>query len=146
MRGLTGMAVLAVGLFCAIGAWADAGPPVTADDRDEIQRIISDQIAAFEAGDADRAFAHAAPGVASKFGDAERFMQMVRDHYAPVYRPREVEFLELRDDQGPPTQMVLVVDQQGDAHIALYPMQRQDDGSWRIAGCFLRPAPDDSSA
>jgi hypothetical protein len=140
------MAVLAAGLLFGIGAWADGDTPTSANDRREIQRIISDQIAAFEAGDADRAFAHAAPGIASKFGDAERFMRMVREHYAPVYRPRAVEFLELREDQGQPTQMVLVVDQQGDAHIALYPMQRQDDGSWRIAGCFLRPAPDDSSA
>jgi hypothetical protein len=30
-----------------------------------------------------------------------------------------------------------MTDQEGRAWIALYPMQRQSDGSWRIDGCQL---------
>ena len=127
------------------GALAQTSSSLTAEDQAEIRRIISAQIAAFGIDDAEGAFSFAAPRIASKFGSPEQFLRMVREHYDPVYRPREVAFREIDERGDLPAQIVLVVDQQGEAHIALYPMERQDDGTWRIAGCLLRPAPDDAA-
>ncbi len=149
VKALTAVA-LALPLYIAEptadpGALAQTTSSLTADDEAEIRRIISAQIAAFGSDDAERAFSYAAPRIASQFGSPERFLRMVREHYDPVYRPREVAFREIDERGHLPTQIVLVVDQQGQAHIALYPMERQDDGTWRIAGCLLQPAPDDAA-
>ena len=149
VKALTAVA-LALPLYIAEptadpGALAQTTSSLTADDEAEIRRIISAQIAAFGSDDAERAFSYAAPRIASQFGSPERFLRMVREHYDPVYRPREVAFREIDERGQLPTQIVLVVDQQGQAHIALYPMERQDDGTWRIAGCLLQPAPDDAA-
>ena len=54
--------------------------------------IIERQFDAFQHDDAEAAYALAAPTIKQMFGDAGQFMTMVRDHYAPVYRHRSVEF------------------------------------------------------
>ena len=67
---------------------------------------------------------------------------MVRRHYAPVYRPREVVFKELRQSPRGPVQDVLLVGPDGQAVLAYYFMERQPDGSWKVAGVQLVLAPD----
>ena len=53
--------------------------------------IIERQFDAFERNDADAAYALAAPTIKEMFSDADHFIAMVRDHYAPVYRHRSVD-------------------------------------------------------
>ena len=101
--------------------------------------VIENQIAAFQRDDADGAFAFAAPSIRQKFGDAATFIRMVRDGYRPVYRPREVLFRGIDATGALPIQEVLVVGPDGRGFIARYPMQKQPDGGWLIAGCFLSP-------
>ena len=124
-------------LFAPTGA--AAGEHVSAADRDAIRAVIENQIAAFRRDDADGAFSFAAPTIREKFGDAATFLRMVREGYHPVYRPTAVEFRLLDDTGTLPVQEVLVVDAEGRGFIARYPMQKQPDGAWRIAGCFLSP-------
>ena len=65
-------------------------------------------------------------------------MIMVKRGYQPVYRPRVIEFREIQEVDGVgPVQSVYVEGLNGDAVIALYPMERQPDGSWRINGAHL---------
>lgn len=108
-------------------------------DRRAIRGVIEAQLDAFARDDGEAAFSRAAPGIRAKFGDAGTFMAMVRAAYAPVYRPRETRFLDLDVSGALPVQRVLVVDSAGAAFLAHYPMQRQPDGAWRIAGCVLVP-------
>lgn len=107
-------------------------------DRIEIRTIIERQLAAFQRDDGATAFAFASPTIRAIFGTPENFMAMVRDGYAPVYRPREVEFQDLADIDGVPTQRVLLVGPDGRVVVAHYFMQRQADGTWRINGCVLK--------
>ena len=135
MRRLAAFAALAL----TVAALAS---PATADSLDDSERgairgVIEAQIAAFGRDDAAAAFALAAPGIQAKFGDAETFVAMVRAAYRPVYRPAEVSFRELDASGALPIQRVLIVDADGAAWLAHYPMQRQADGQWRIAGCVL---------
>ena len=119
-----------------------APPPAAAvddADRGAIREVIEAQIAAFGRDDAAAAFALAAPGIQAKFGDAEAFAAMVRTAYGPVYRPAEVSFRGLDESGALPVQHVLIVDADGAAWLARYPMQRRADGRWRIAGCVLAP-------
>ena len=110
---------------------------LTDDDRQQIHDVIADQLAAFQRDDAAAAFAHASPTVKQKFRAPAVFMEMVKRGYAPVYRPRKVEFRDLVDAEGIPVQRVYLVGPDGIPVIALYPMERQADGSWRIGGCYL---------
>jgi len=64
-------------------------------------------------------------------------MDMVRRSYAVVYRPRSVAFEPALVIDGELVQPVRLTDADGRAWIALYPMQRQPDGSWRTNGCQL---------
>ena len=57
--------------------------------------------------------------------------------YAVVYRPASVAFGEVRIIDGQPTQMVVFTDAEAQRWLALYPMQRQGDGSWKIDGCII---------
>ena len=138
------MRALAVLLFFVLfavlraPAWADEAPAdLPAAERQAIQSVIGDQMKAFRADDAPAAFAFASPGIQGMFGDAGRFMAMVRTGYRMVYRPREARFGALVEVDGRLVQKVRVVGPDGKPALALYYMQREDDGTWKIDGCQL---------
>ncbi len=106
-------------------------------DRSSIRDVIESQLAAFQRDDGAQAFSYASPNVRGQFGTPEKFMYMVRTGYAPVYRPREVTFRDVVVAGDVPAQKVLLVGPDGVPVMAIYPMQRQADGSWKIDGCFL---------
>jgi ketosteroid isomerase-like protein len=129
---------LAVLVLAPALAWAqEPASDIGAADRGKIRAVIGDQIAAFRRDDAATAFSFAAPNIQAMFGSAERFLQMVRDGYAPVYRPSDVAFGELVRIDGKLTQLVQVVGPDGAPRTALYFMEQQADGTWRIGGCVL---------
>jgi hypothetical protein len=127
-------------LLClfAVPALAETG----AADREEIRRVIERQLAAIRRDDGAAAFALASPNIRRMFGDPDTFMAMVRNGYQPVYRPREVQFRQLVDTPDGPVQQVLLVGPDNVPVVALYVMERQPDGGWRINGCYLTPSPD----
>ena len=137
------LAVLAVASVVASDASA---ADLDEADRAAIQRVIEDQIAAFSRDDGEAAFAFAAPNIRAKFGNAEAFMAMVRAAYEPVYRPRQVDFVGIDETEALPVQEVRFEGPDGKAYLARYPMQRQPDGDWLIAGCYLFSVPGDSAA
>lgn len=116
--------------------------PVCAADGDavEIRAVIEAQLAAFAADDAAKAFSFASPAIQSMFGTPEDFLMMVRTGYPVVYRPTSVHFRPLRVVDGQPIQVVQMSDGDGRVWFAVYKMQKQADGSWRIDGCTLRQA------
>ena len=125
-----------------------AGNPVRAQDSGEgaaIRTVIASQLQAFGRDDGPGAFAFASPTIRSKFQTAEIFMDMVRRHYAPVYRPSEVSFQDLHAGPRGPVQEVLLVGPGGEVVRALYFMQQQPDASWKINGVRLVKAPDQVS-
>ena len=126
-------------LLSASLAWAQA-PAITPDDARAVRVVIQAQLNAFRRDDAALAFSYAAPGIRANFGSAENFMEMVRTQYAVVYRPARVEFESLLVSEGDVVQAVRFTDANGQAWLALYPMQREADGTWRIGGCYLQRA------
>lgn len=110
-------------------------------DAASIRDVINQQIEAFRADDGERAFSFAAPVIRSKFGSAENFMTMVRTGYPDVYRPKAVEFRELKRDGERLIQEVWFLGTGGDSTIGTYIMERQEDGTWKIAGVYMRRAP-----
>lgn len=107
------------------------------DDRVTIRTMITDQIAAFRSDDAALAYGFAAPGIKRLFPTPERFIEMVRRQYRPVYRPRSVTFGEMIETPDGVLQKVFLTGPDGKGWVAGYLVERQDDGSWRISGCTL---------
>ena len=125
-------------------ALAGADESVAPADAAAIQQVIQGQMNAFKVDDWTAAFAYAAPSIQTKFESAQIFSQMVTQAYQPVYRPRGVEFREVKASEFGPTQEVFVVGPDGLSYLAYYTMERQPDGSWRISGCYLVRAEDES--
>lgn len=132
--------------FGACAAWlvmsafltfAAAADEVSQADRQQFQSIISSQIKAFQADDGAGAYLFAAPRIKRIFPTPDVFMAMVRNGYQPVYRPQSVKFGQVNRDLGAPTQHVHLIGPKGQAWTALYAMQRQDDGSWKISAVVL---------
>lgn len=110
---------------------------ISTTDAAAIRAVVEQQLDAFARDDARRAFGLATSGIRARFGNAEAFMAMVRAEYPVVYRPRRVDFENPVVIEGEIMQPVRMIDAEGAAWIALYPMQRQSNGVWRINGCQL---------
>lgn len=134
-------ALLGVMLSLALPAAAQVSP----SDQTAIREVIEGQIEAFRRDDGDAAFGFASPNIQGMFGTSETFMDVVRQGYRPVYRPRVFEFREIVTLQGMVTQKVHVIGPDGRPVTAFYPMTQQPDGSWRIEGCYLQ-APEEHQA
>jgi hypothetical protein len=99
--------------------------------------IIERQLDAFERDDGEAAYALAAPTIKQMFGDADQFMTMVRDHYAPVYRHRSVEFGAFAESGDEASLQATLVDNDNVVWTALYSFRRVPNGDWLISGCVL---------
>jgi hypothetical protein len=141
VRRLTLIAVMFLG---AAGA-AAADDSIAPADAQAIQRVIQGQMDAFRIDDWTAAFAYAAPSIRQKFQSPQIFSQMVTQAYQPVYRPKGIEFRELKASEFGPTQEVLVVGPDGHSYLAYYTMEKQPDGTWRISGCYLVRIEDQSA-
>lgn len=130
--------------FCAVLMFsqAQADEALSAADTTAIQSVIQDQLDAFNRDDGVRAFSHASPSIQDIFRTVDIFMGMVRDGYPPVYRSAQAEFGALHMMNGEPVQEVYVTGQDGISVLAVYTMEQQEDGSWRINGCTILQAPD----
>lgn len=110
---------------------------VSVSDQAAIREVITRQIEAFQHDDGDVAYAYATRSIQERFGDPDRFLGMVRRAYPAVHRPRSVDFTELLVGDGTIVQQVELVGPSGEAQLALYSMQRDATGLWRIDGCVL---------
>src|SRR5262245_35267248 len=138
------LALIAVVLLAGAGP-AAADDSVAPADAQAIQRVIQGQMDAFRVDDWTAAFGYAAPSIRQKFQSPQIFSQMVTQAYQPVYRPKGVEFRELKASEFGPTQEVFVVGPDGIGYLAYYTMEKQPDGTWRISGCYLVRTKDQSA-
>ncbi|HEY8068501.1 MAG TPA: DUF4864 domain-containing protein [Burkholderiales bacterium] len=121
----------------ASSAACGAEPRVSGPDAKAIRAVVQSQLDAFASDDGAKAFSYAAPGIRGKFGSPEVFMAAVREGYAVVYRPASVSFLPAYREDGETFQPVRMTDDGGLVWLALYRMEKQKSGVWRIAGCSL---------
>ena len=105
MKRSTRLALAAAfGALCVAGGAGAQQADLPPADRQAIQDIIQSQVDAFRRDDGDTAFGYATSEIQQMFGTSEIFMDMVRQGYQPVYRPRVFEFAEIVDLDGQPTQ------------------------------------------
>jgi hypothetical protein len=107
------------------------------EDRAQSRSVIERQIDAFRKDDGETAFGFASPSIRELFRDPEHFMAMVKNGYQPVYRPRHFAFGAITDTESGLTATLSIEDAEGTAWTAIYTLEKQPDGSWKISGCRL---------
>jgi hypothetical protein len=128
-------------LFLLIACLTVLATPVIADDDiAAAQTVIRSQERAMISDDAATAYSYAGPPITSMYREADTFMWMVRRGYAPVYRHQSFEFGAGRVLGDQITQEVHIIDAEGVAWEALYTLEQQSDGSWKIISCVLSKA------
>jgi hypothetical protein len=115
-------------------------PALAADDVSAAKDVIRAQEQAFGRGDAAAAYSYAAPVIKQIFPGPDIFMAMVENSYAPVYRHKSFEFGETKVEGDWIGQHVHIIDANGEAWEALYTLELQGDGSYKITGCSLLKA------
>lgn len=123
----------------AIALAISAASPSQAQDAD-IRSVITSQIEAFKADDFDTAFTFAAPSIQNMFRTPQNFGRMVSQGYPMVWRPAEVDYLDLRRENGGIFQDVEITDSDGARHLLEYRMT-ETDGVWKISGVRILQAP-----
>jgi hypothetical protein len=138
-RALRAFVLLAV---VAAGALAQpvVEPTHPAAEWTAIRQVIAAQRDALLAGEGQRAFGFATPALQRQYGSADAFMQMVRKGYRALIDARYTEFLDGAVIGGDTIQPLRLVMPDGAVLVALYTMERQRDGRWRIAGCIVAPS------
>jgi len=144
MKSLAGISV-AVFVLAAFAFSASAAPPpgdptLRPAEWKAIQQVIGDQLKALKAGDGSRAMTYSVPGIRQQFGTPERFLRMVREGYSALLEARSSTFLEGAVVDGVTIQPLQLVLPDNTVLVALYQMQKQKDGRWRIAGCVIAPS------
>ena len=112
-----------------------------AAQEEPIRATIRSQIEAFQADDFARAFTFASPTIKGMFGTPENFGAMVKTGYPMVYRPAEVQMMDLREVAGNLWQRVRITDQAGAGWYLDYMMVETAEG-WQINAVQILPAPD----
>jgi hypothetical protein len=137
---LTLTALLALALVAPARATQPDDPALPASAWTAIRKVIGDQLAALRKGDGAKAFSFAAPGIREQFASPENFLRMVRGSYDPLLAARYTEFLPGAVIDGSIIQPLRLVARDNTVLVALYTMEKQDDGSWKITGCVLAPS------
>jgi len=103
------------------------------------QTVIQNQIDAFLADDAARAYSFAAPNIRQVFPTQQSFMAMVENGYMPVRRPQSYAFGKSQEMSSTRiVQQVLLVGPDGKTYEAVYTLEMQPDGAWLITGVSMR--------
>ena len=126
-------------LMIAFLIWLSS-PAFAADDVATAQNVIRSQEQALGHDDAAAAYSYAAPAIRQLFPQADLFLFMVQNSYAPIYRHKSFEFGEARAADCKIAQRVHIVDANGESWEALYTLEAQPDGSLKITGCSLLKA------
>jgi hypothetical protein len=103
------------------------------------QGTIDAQLKAFQADDGALAYSYAAPNVTRIFPTVDIFMGMVESGYQPVRKPRNYAFGKVQEMSATSiVQQVLIVGPDGKDYEAVYTLELQPDGVYRITGVSLR--------
>lgn len=103
------------------------------------QSVIDSQLKAFLADDGAQAYSFAAPSIKRIFPTVDSFMDMVTNGYMPVRRPQSYTFGKVEEPTSTSIiQQVLITGPDGKEYEAVYTLELQPDGTFRITGCSLK--------
>lgn len=127
---------LLIGL-CGFWTHAAAIDTISAADAVAIHDAVRTQMNALSNDDADGAFELTTQEKRHLIGSSDRFLRMMKEEYNPLYRHLGVIFSSPEIVDGDAVQVVRVTDGAGKVWLAVFWMQQEGDGVWKIDGCHL---------
>lgn len=128
---------LLTGLAASWGMSAAAAEAINSADAQEIRAVVQSQLDAFAADDAEKAFALSTSSTREQLGNPESFLRLIKEQYTPIYRHRFAIFSMPEIIDGNTLQIVRLTDSDNLVWLAIYRVQQEVDGSWKIDGCKL---------
>lgn len=116
---------------------AQAIDDITTADAIAIHQVVQSQLDALSNDDAASAFDLATSEKRMLIGSPDNFLRLIREEYNPIYRYQRAIFSRPEVVDGDAAQMVRVTDGYGRVWVAIFWMQQENDGNWRIDGCQL---------
>jgi uncharacterized protein (DUF2249 family) len=118
------------------GALPEA-PQIDPKDAQAIRDVVQSQLDAFAEDDAAKAFNLATSATRSMLGNPDNFLRLIKEQYPPIYRHRLALFSLPQIANGQAFQIVRLTDTDNQVWLAIYQMQQEPDGSWKIEDCKL---------
>lgn len=139
---MRGAAVVIVWMAAGLASWAapvdrDGYRPSSAEVRRVVIAVITTQLQAFRAGDAEKAYACAAIRFRGQFS-VEQFDRLVKASYPEIYAGRPAEFGVVKDDGGSAVVSVSLDAPAGRTVVYDYLLLREGT-AWRIGGVIRHP-------
>jgi hypothetical protein len=136
-RRVLALAILFFGLMAPWTIDSAISQQINAADVEAIHRVVQLQLDAFAEDDAVKAFDLSTSSTQDLLGTPGNFLQLIKEEYPAVYRNRSAFFsaTEIFDEQA--LQVVQLTDPDDYVWVAIYRVQREADGSWKIQGCKL---------
>lgn len=103
----------------------------------EVTSVVRSQIDAFSEDDAEKAFSLATEATQLLAGTPNAFLQVVKRQFAPIYRHRDAVFSDPEIIGSHALQIVQLTDHDNFIWIAIYQVERETDGAWKVDGCQL---------
>lgn len=135
-RWFFAMLILLSGLALPLGS-AAAANEVSQEDQLAIKAVVESQLAALADDNADAAFALATADTRSRLRNSDTFLQIIKQQFTPIYRHQRALFSAPEVIAGRMVQIVRLTDTESSVWLAIYQMQKESDGQWKIAGCRL---------
>ncbi|MFK7792551.1 MAG: DUF4864 domain-containing protein [Devosiaceae bacterium] len=138
LLGLVAFAAFAFVMATAVQASEPAPVEVPTATVEKMEAVITAQIDAFLADDADAAYAFAAERIKMQFPTAGMFVSMVQRGYPAVYAPQSFSFASAALTPDGPALQVEFVGEDGQVWRGLYTFVEEGAGELLISGVFLR--------
>lgn len=135
-RWFFAMLILLAGLALPLSS-AAAVDEVSQEDQLAIKAVVASQLEALAADNADAAFALATADTRSRLRNSDTFLQIIKQQFTPIYRHQRALFSAPEVIAGRMVQIVRLTDSESSVWLAIYQMQKESDGQWKIAGCRL---------
>ena len=132
------LAALAMVMVSAVRADESLPTHVPTATIEQMKSVITAQIDAFLAEDAEAAYAFASEPIKRRFSTPNRFVSMVQRGYPVVYSPQSFSFGGSALTARGPAQQVRFIDEDGLIWRGLFTFAETDDGGLLISGVFLR--------
>lgn len=135
-RWFFAMLFLLAGLALPLSS-ASAAEQVSEEDRRAIRAVVQSQLEALAVDDAEGAFALATADTRNRLRNSDTFLQIIKQRFTPIYRHQMAIFSVPEVIAGRMVQIVRLTDKESAVWLAIYQMQKEADGTWKIDGCRL---------
>lgn len=138
MKLISAVAAFLIGLGAP--GWIDSAAVidgVSNADAMAIQAAVRSQIDALSDNDAVGAFQFTTLDRRTEIGSPDKFLSLIKKHYQPLYQHQLVLYSRPEVVNGETFQAVRLTDRNGHVWLAVFRMEPEPGGLWKIDSCYL---------